>query len=227
MALFDKLREKRDDRRRQEQLAAHQLELDEWQLEIDLAQGTLDIIEDGGMARDHPDWDFPVQPQKGETIYAVIAGVSLVEPRRLKGQWQGGTSGFSFRIAKGVHYRVGSTRGTYEPGPEVITRVDQGGTVYITSKRVMYLGTQRTTEWKFANLLGFQHDEEMGATFLQVSNRQKVSGFLYGQSGLLAVQLRLEAALAHHNETGKTLMADLEEQLRELNAERPALPPSV
>lgn len=227
MALFARLREKREERLRREQLAAHQAELEAWQKEVGLVQSTLDIIEAGGMAPDDPDWDFPVQSQKNETIYAVIPGVALVEPRRVKGQWQGGTRGFSFRIAKGVHYRVGSTRGTYEPGPEVITRVDEGGTVYITSKRVMYLGSQRTTEWKFANLLGFQHDEEVGATFLQVSNRQKVSGFLYGQPGLLAVELRLGAALAHHNETGKQLMADLEGQLAELNAERPALPPSV
>lgn len=227
MALFENIKAKLEERRRQKQLAAHQVELEEWQQKVDLVQSTIDIIEEGGMGRDHPDWDFPIQLQKGETIYAVIPGVSLIEPRRVGGQWQGGASGFSFRIAKGVRYRVGSTRGTYVPGPEVITRVDEGGTVYITNKRVMYLGSQRTTEWKFANLLGFQHDEEMGATFLQVSNRQKVSGFLYGQAGLLSVQLRLAAALAHYNETSKDLRAHLEDQLRELNSERPALPPRV
>ena len=150
-----------------------------------------------------------------------------MEPRRTRGQYQGGTAGVSIRIMKGVSYRTGSTKGTYQPGPEVITTVDQGGTAYFTNKRVMYLGTSRTLEWKFANLLGFQHDEQMGATFLQVSNRQKTSGIFYGPANLAAVALRLGAALAAYNHTENEAIEDLNDQLRDLEAERPMkqLPP--
>lgn len=155
--------------------------------------------------------------------------MSLVEPRRTRGQYQGGTSGVAIRIMKGVSYRTGATKGTYQPGPEVITTIDQGGTAYFTNKRVMYLGTSRTLEWKFANLLGFYHDDQMGATFLQVSNRQKTSGIYYGPDNLAAVALRFGAALAAFNPTETEAIEDLTDQLSDLEAERPIkqLPPAT
>ncbi|HSL24655.1 MAG TPA: hypothetical protein VLA54_00115, partial [Acidimicrobiia bacterium] len=78
-----------------------------------------------------------------------------------------------------------------------------------------------------ANLLGYQHDEELGATFLQVSNRQKVSGFAYGPGNVMAVELRLGAALSHYNDTAKDFLVDLRNELEEVNGRRPTPPPTA
>jgi hypothetical protein len=42
-------------------------------------------------------------------------------------------SGWSFRVARGVYYRVAASRGTYVPGPELQTVIDYG-TATITNR---------------------------------------------------------------------------------------------
>jgi hypothetical protein len=227
MGFLRRLQERAEEKRAEQAREAEEEAFAEWQRRYDLVKGTIDMIKVGGIGPDHPQWAFPIQPQKEERVFAAFPGVSLVEPRRTRGQYQGGTSGVSIRIMKGVSYRTAATKGTYQPGPELMTTVDQGGTAYFTNKRVMYLGTSRTLEWKFDKLLGFQHDEQMGATFLQVSNRQKTSGIYYGPPNLPAVALRLGAALAAYNHTENEAIDDLTDQLSDLEAERPImqLPP--
>ncbi len=78
--------------------------------------------------------------------------------------------------------------------------------------------------------MGIQHDDALGATYLQVSNRQKVSGIGYGPQVAQDVQFRLSLALAHYNGDVQPLVESLERTVRELRAQRPtdpttALPP--
>src|SRR5579864_7348210 len=80
-----------------------------------------------------------LQARAGEAVFYSLDGVALIEPRRQPGHWQGGYSGFSFRIAKGVRYHVGGTRGHSVQGAEVPTPIDRGS-VTITDQRVVFQG---------------------------------------------------------------------------------------
>ena len=59
---------------------------------------------------------FRWSPRKGELVFLHMPGAGLIEPRWLPGQWVGGSSGFSFRIMKGVSCRVGGREGRVATG---------------------------------------------------------------------------------------------------------------
>jgi hypothetical protein len=118
-----------------------------------------------------------VMLKKGETAYLSIGGAGLVEPRRAPGQSSGGSHGVSLRVAKGMSYRVGQSRGTYTQGAEQPTVIDHG-TFVVTDQRCVFVGSKRSTEWAFSKLLGFSLEGDSVAIF-NVSNRQKASGVTY------------------------------------------------
>ena len=181
----------------------------------------LDVAKTGGnTAADDPNGDIPLMLKKGEQVFAIGEGAGLVEPRRLPGQWVGRSQGTSFRIAKGVSYRVGANRGSCQQGEEVPTAIDFG-TVTVTNQRVVFQGTKQTREWVFSKLIGFQHDPAAPITYLQVSNRQKTSGVLYDNATAPALRLRLAVALAWADGDGSEIVPTLEEMIEEHNASRP------
>ncbi|HEX2785816.1 MAG TPA: hypothetical protein VHN36_19745 [Ilumatobacteraceae bacterium] len=118
-----------------------------------------------------------VQLKKNEVVYLVLNGVGLVEPRRGPTQWVGGSQGVSFKLIKGVRYRVGGTRGHVVQGEERPVVIDTG-TGVVTNQRMVFIGDKRSTEWAYAKLLGFSLEQD-GAAVFNVSNRQKASGFAY------------------------------------------------
>src|SRR5438067_4871908 len=95
--------------------------------------------------------------KRDELLFFELPRVSLVEVQRGQGHYVGGYSGFSFRVAKGIRYSVGGTRGTYVPGAEQHKVTDEGS-VAITNQRVVFQGSRNSREWAFAKMLGIQHD---------------------------------------------------------------------
>lgn len=174
-----------------------------------------------------------VQLKASETVLMTIDGVGLVEPRRAPSKWVGGSQGVSFRVAKGVSYRVGATRGHLVQGEETPTLIDQG-TAVITDQRIIFLGSKRTTEWAFSKLLGFSLDDEEMAIF-NVSNRQKASGLLYGKANDSSVDALLSAVIARYNSSDdhQAVVEGYAEALREVETQlakflsRSALQPGV
>ncbi len=165
--------------------------------------------------------DVTVELTKDERVLGMLQGCALVEPRRAPGHYSGGYQGFSFKIAKGVRYHVGGSRGTYVQGDEQPTVIDQG-VITITTRRVIFQGSKEAREWSFAKLLGVHHDPVRPWTAISVSNRQKVSGFLYDHDHTEDIRFRLALALAIFNDDRAALVADLKRQLAEHDAERPA-----
>lgn len=170
--------------------------------------------------------DLTVQLTKDERVLGVLQGCALVEPRRAPGHYSGGYQGFSFKIAKGVRYHVGGSRGTYVQADEQPAVIDQG-VITITTRRVIFQGTKQAREWSFAKLLGVQHDPVRPWTAISVSNRQKVSGFLYDHDHTEDIRFRLALALAIFNDDRGALVADLKRQLAEHDAERPSGPAAL
>jgi hypothetical protein len=178
----------------------------------------------GQSSSDNP--NLPLVLRRNERAFFTLSGAGLVESRRGAGHYVGGYSGFSFRIAKGVRYHVGATRGHYEAGAEQPTVIDTG-TATVTDQRVVFQGAKQTREWAFAKLLGYQHFDAPPWTAIQVSNRQKTSGVLCDAATAGNFQFRLALALAHFRGEVPTVVGQLEAQLRDHAASRPTQPSSL
>ena len=224
MGLLDKHRQAKLERdegraRQEEALRRRQAELaiERWE---EQEQDLLELLEE---TRDFTGaTDTALILKKGELAYQTLNGAGLIEPRRLPGSWQGRSSGYSFHVAKGVNYRIGASRGTYKQGDEVPQIIDVG-TITITNQRVVFQGTKASREWAYAKLLGFQHADDPGGpwTALQVSNRQKVSGFMYDDEHADVIRFRLALAVARFNDDVTPLVEGLEAQLAEHRNHRP------
>ena len=205
-------------------VAAYQKQLAGWQDDESRLQDLVHLARDFSGITSSAEARIPVVLRRGEHVFYVLEGAHLVEPKRQPGHWVGGYSGFSFRIAKGVRYHVGGTRGHYQQGEEAPTAIDMG-TVTITDQRVVFQGTKQAREWTFSRLLGFQNDPKIPMTSLEVSNRQKVSGFLYDGEHAESVHFRLALAVAHYQGTVDELVSSLEHELSEHEAAKPVAPP--
>jgi len=210
-------------RRYRKAMDAYRRTLEPWQHEADALRAHLAMAQQfqGVTAADEP--SVPLQLQGRERVFDVIEHAALVEPRRLPDHWVGGYSGFSFRVARGVRYHVGATKGRRVQGEEVPTAVDTG-TATITDRRVVFQGGRRSREWGFAKLLGYHHDAQQPVTLFQVSNREKVSGLLYDRQLAEEVQFRLALALAHGRGEVDQFAHHLEDQITAHEAERPVPP---
>lgn len=217
MGLLDNMRQAGAERQAAKERQAQAAALAAWQERDQQLAQALDLAQAGGISDQS---EIPLQLKKGEQAFVAIRGVALVEPRRLPGQWVGRSQGVSFRIAKGVSYRVGASRGTYQQGAEVPTPIDNG-TATITNRRVVFQGMKQSREWQFSKLLGFQHDEALPMTAIQVSNRQKVSGVLYDWQTAEAFRLRLAVGLAWADGDAGEVIPQLKQLITEHRAQRP------
>lgn len=87
-------------------------------------------------------------------------------------QFQGGSQGVSFRVTKGVRYRVGNFKGqSVVVGREL--QVQDVGTLSVSSARVVFLGAQKTMEFLYTKLVGIEPFDD--GVRLQVSNRQNAT----------------------------------------------------
>jgi hypothetical protein len=115
------------------------------------------------------------QPQlmtkKGEVVH-LETNANLMKEVALR-EWRGGTSGVSFRIAKGVSYRTGAIRGkSVVVGTEL--QVADSGVLAVTSQRIAYLGN-KTIEMSYAKLMNL--DVFSDGVRVHVSNRQNAPLF--------------------------------------------------
>jgi hypothetical protein len=153
----------------------------------------------------------------GERAVYELAGAQLVEPRRGDGHWQGGTQGISVRIpgTRSARYRVGATRGHYVQGEEKPTVIDTG-TLTITTRRAVFLGSKQSREWLWAKLTGIHDEPGVAWTAIGVSNRQKVSGVAYPTQRAAEVRFFLELAVAAANGTTGDMLAELQDERSKL-----------
>ena len=124
-----------------------------------------------------------------ETVAALMKEVTLRE-------WRSGSSGVSFRIAKGVRYRVGNTRGrSVVVGTEL--QVEDSGNLSVTSHRAAYMGSRKTMEFPYAKLMGIEVFTD--GISIRASNRQKTPLFKLEEGMGHAVAATLNAAMQRFN----------------------------
>ncbi len=201
----------------------HATALVAWQEDVDELAAMIDLAQAGSAGTRIDDLDTGIVLKKGEAMVAVYEKAVLIEPRRQPGHYTGGYQGFSFRVAKGMRYNVGGSRGKFVPGNELPTSIDVGK-LAITTQRVVFQGANSAREWAFAKMLGMTHDEAHPITTMAVSNRQKVSGIGYDQEHCAALRFRLELARAIFQGDTQSLVKEMQGELSVLKTKKPVAP---
>ena len=210
-------------RRYRRAAADYRRALEPWQEEADALRAYINVAGTfaGATAADEP--SVPLQLAPGERVFSVLERASLVEPRKRPERWSAGYTGFSFRLARGLRYRLNETAGKKEPGEEAPNALDTGAAT-VTDRRVVFHGSRRTREWAFDTMVGYHNDGRVPLTLFQVSNREKVSGVLYDRASAEEVHFRLALALAHYGGTVSEFVNHIERQLAVHEAARPEPP---
>jgi len=183
MGFFDKRRHAKAVKAAQD--AAQTAEHDAHDARVALEAAKLELAQDTAPG---------IIPKKGEVFYLVVQGAGFYEAKRLPGHWTGGSQGVSLRVAKGVSYRVGASRGTFQQGGEAMA-VTSRGTFYVTNQRCVFMSDEKTTEWQYTKLVGFSLEGEGNVVF-NVSNRQKASGVVFGTGAEAQADATIAAAIA-------------------------------
>lgn len=114
--------------------------------------------------------------QKSESVYFQM-GADLAEWKKTRGHYEGGGGirGVSVKVpgVKGARAYVGGlSKRQYVPGEEGWMITDSG-TAIITSKRIIYKGSNKSVEWRFDKLVSLDADRSNGSLVISVTNRQK------------------------------------------------------
>jgi hypothetical protein len=135
--------------------------------------------------------------KKNEVVHLEI-GAALLKEVALR-EWQAGSRGVSFRIAKGVSYRVGNTRGkSVVVGTEQL--VEDAGMLSVTSSRVVFTGERKSMEIPFSKLLDLKVFPD--AIVFHASNRQRSPMFRIQMNMADVVAATVNAAV--QGEDGQT-----------------------
>jgi hypothetical protein len=223
MSILDSIKRRSAEKEAQKAAQHYEASLRSWNTENDSLQRYLEEVKTlkGATKEDVP--EISIQLKKDERVFQIGQGAFLIEPRRGPGHYQGGYSGVSFRVAKGVRLHTGGTRGTFVQGEETPTPIDQG-TVTITNQRVVFQGTKQAREWPYNKLISEDHSPDLPWTSLPVSNRQKVSGILYDKENAEQVRFRMALALAYYNNSVDDLVKQIEQEVSAHEAVRPQSP---
>ncbi|MDP2749743.1 MAG: hypothetical protein Q8O89_02845 [Nanoarchaeota archaeon] len=95
----------------------------------------------------------PILLDKNEKCYIKVDGVELYEDVAVR-DTIGGISGFSFRITKGVSYRIGGfkAKGESHMGKRLIDK----GTFYVTNKRYIYDGSAKNIDSELGDIISVE-----------------------------------------------------------------------
>src|SRR6056297_2840301 len=92
--------------------------------------------------------------KKNETPLIALADVVTLVEERVRYTYQGGSSGVSLRIMKGVSYRVGGFKGERVPVEE--QKIIDVGSLVITNKRVIFTGPKKSTSFNINKIIGIE-----------------------------------------------------------------------
>jgi hypothetical protein len=105
--------------------------------------------------------------KRGEVVHLELPAALMKEVAVR--EWRGASQGISFRVAKGVRYRVGATRGHLVTVGSQLQIADTG-VLSVTNQRAAFLGERKTVEMPYSKLLGMNVFSD--AISFSLSNRQ-------------------------------------------------------
>ena len=126
----------------------------------------------------------PIILKKNEEANLVLEGISLREPRAVR-QTYGGYGGPSFRVAKGVSFRLGSVAARSESHEE-LRDIDKG-TLVLTNKRLIFIGSKRTNNIELKKIIAIEaYKDGIGS---QRENKQKTEYFIGTNNSTLTFKI--------------------------------------
>lgn len=117
---------------------------------------------------------LPINLASGEIVHACV-GAKVIESKVVRRDYGGGYSGFSFRIAKGIRYHVGGSRGRSSPvyGDVCVAQ----GNLVLTSARALYLANARSFDKPWAKISAVEPYSDAMTFYL--SGRQTSTTLFY------------------------------------------------
>ncbi len=118
----------------------------------------------------------PILLKKDEELRCVLPNISLKEPRSVRVS-SGGYGGPSFRVAKGVYFRVGAFGSKSESREEI--RVIDKGMFTLTNKRIVFTGQKRTLSVNLDKIISI--DSYSDGIALRRERKQKTQYFIWSE----------------------------------------------
>lgn len=127
-------------------------------------------------------------PKRGEVVHLEAPAALLKEV--IQREFRAGSRGMSFRIAKGVSYRVCAVKGRMVEVGRSLEVVDSG-TLFVTSHRAVFTGERKSIEVPYAKLLALNVYTD-GVQF-HASGRQNPSMFRVADGSMIAAAINAAA----------------------------------
>ena len=141
----------------------HQADMEQWMTALKEGEVSINMIYDSSS----------VLLKRKEELQVVLPNMALWEPRSVR-QSVGGYGGPSFRIAKGIYWRLGAFKARSESHEELRT-IDQGRFT-LTNKRLIFSGAKRTVDINLNKVVSIEPYSDGIA--VRTSGRQKTQYFV-------------------------------------------------
>jgi hypothetical protein len=122
--------------------------------------------------------------KRGEVLH--LAGTAQLLKEVIQREYQAGSRGVSFRVMKGLSYRVGTTRGQMVEVGRTLEAIDEGD-LCITSQRAVFTGTRKRIEMPYASLLDMNVYTD--GIHVHISGRQNPSMFRVTNGPMVAAAI--------------------------------------
>jgi hypothetical protein len=122
------------------------------------------------------DVESPIILKKNEEMILSFPNISLWEPRSVR---RGGGAGTSFRVAKGVSFRVG---GFQAESHEELRNIDNGP-LTLTSKRIVFSGVKRTVSIPLDKVISIEPFRD--AIRIRREGKEKAQNFVGINQGIV------------------------------------------
>lgn len=155
-------KEEKEEKERLEKIKAEEEKKKEEELLKEMWEEKKNEISNNGLPTVSPD---TLHLTKNEICH-FIGDASFCKIKKQVVGYEGGSRGVSFRLMKGVSFRVGNHRGHYVK-EEVTEKLD--GTIYLTSKKIVFSTMEKTFTIKYDNILTLNNYNNM----LQIQTEKK------------------------------------------------------
>ena len=124
----------------------------------------------------------PIICKKGEKVSLVLENISFMESKAVRAT-NGLYGGPSFRIARGINYKIGAVSTRSESHEEI--KVIDEGTLTLTNKRLIFMGSKRNVNINLNKILAI-NDYKDGIS-INRENKQKMEYFTKTDGNMIDV----------------------------------------
>ncbi len=145
-----------------------------------------EVLRDLAAGRDpkrfHYNGQNPFTFRKGEILLWGFAGAQYLKTKTLRG-WEGGSRGVSFRVMKGVYYRIGATKG-HLTAQDSFPVVDVG-LLFVTNLAIHFEGSTNRFKVDHSKIESIDTRSD-GIRFWRDRENAKPEGFITGDGWFLS-----------------------------------------